>query len=445
MNKLKLHPNCYKPACLKRKTQCDICKAFNARSIGEKGGMVVEQKTSKYYKPHPKIITHKSVKECINCGEKYGVKKVFFERSKYCSRSCLVTHKAELRKTRKMEEKKAKTIARQPKLLEKRYAKARKDRERKLQKTTVANKAIAFMDNGHGEFKFGDDFLTLKNYKEPLARIPQEKGIGWYGTLAAEVKTGKIQCHLCGDLFDVLPGHIWMTHKMKIREYREMFGLQYTTALVSEQQRMRLKEETLSWLKSMTPEEKEEHKRKLRENGKKYAMERRGNFQPKKTLEAMNKDGSCPDQTLQQIIDMKNEIGHIPTKGEFVELKGSQRFVHLVYKHFGSWKKAIEMCNFASIDEKESVNKGAHVKRYTDEELLEYLRIYTQEYQQVPTASDWKRDLLPTHDTYIRHFGSIEEARQLAGVYEIVEKSKTLLTRSKHYRKIYKRDGILPA
>ena len=41
--------------------------------------------------------------------------------------------------------------------------------------------------------------------------------------------------------------------------------------------------------------------------------------------------------------------------------------------------------------------------------------------RKLPTATDFKRGLLPSYDTYIKHFKSIEEARQMAGVYEILK------------------------
>ena len=384
----------------------------------------------------------RTTKNCLNCEQPY-LTNYFSERSKYCSKKCLSAHKRKLKRIRV----KAVNEEKRKLALQKEYAKRREQRIHDLTVKTEMNKAKHFINMGDGTHQFGDTILTLKNYKEPLKEIPPEEGIGWYGTLAMDVKTGKVQCHLCGDFLESLPGHIFNTHKIKTREYREKFGLAYSTALVSESQRMKLKEKTLQWLASMTEEEKREYIENAKRAGRVNAKKSRGTLGLKKTLEQMNKEGSCPDQTLDEIRKVKEEIGHIPSKGEFIQFKGSQRYVHLAYKHFGSWKKAIEMCGFGENEKRyENGGKttGQKYKQYTDEELLEYLRIYAQEYGQVPTASDWKRDLLPTHDTYIRHFGSIEEARQRAGVYQIVELSKTMLTRSKHYREVYKNGKAQP-
>lgn len=378
-----------------------------------------------WYTPRMAKIT----KDCLNCGQPYKTN-FFSERSKYCSRPCQTAYTKQANKVRLSAIRKERTRIRN-------LQKNATLRKRTITKITTKNKRTEFVKQEGGVHQFGEHMLTLKNYKEPLKRIPKEEGIGWFGTLAADVETGKVQCHICGQLFDVLSAHIPFAHKMKAREYREKFGLAYTTALISEGQRLRLKESTMKWLKQMTPEEMKAHVQHVKDNHYSYGKTRRTTFQPKKTMEGMNKDGSCPDQTLQAIIDAKNELGYVPSKKEFIELRGSQRYVHLAYKHFGSWTKALEMCHLGEDDFRERLKGGStngKPRTYTDEDLLEYLRIYAQEYQQVPTQSDWKRDLLPDHQTYIAHFGTIEAARQLAGVYNIVELSESMKKRSKHYR-----------
>lgn len=352
---------------------------------------------------------NKLTKNCLNCDISYTPHPFFYERSKFHSNPCKIEFKKKQRdlKARLLKQEKSQKKA----VLAKRLR--RKDEVRQV---TMANKKTEFVRKEEATFAFGDNLLTLKNYKEPLTRIPKNLGVGWYGTLAATTDGTKIQCHICGALQESLPGHISQTHKLKIRDYKEKFKLAYTTALVSESQRLKLKERTMAWLEKMTTEEKEAYIQKRKEIGKTYHL-KRGNYQPKKTLEAMNRDESCPDQTLQKIKDVKKQIGKIPTKKEFMLFMGSQRYIHLAYKHFGSWKKAIEMCRFGKNENWIRTGKGFMRKSYTDEELLEYLRIYAEEYQQIPTISDWKRDLLPRYGLYTKRFGTIENARQEAGVY----------------------------
>lgn len=295
---------------------------------------------------------------------------------------------------------------------------------------------------GNGSVKFEDKVLTLRNYKEPLTKIEKSKGFGWYGTVAITLDGSQIQCHICGRFYESLIGHIFNTHKMKTKEYKEQYGLQYTTALVSENIRIKEKQRTLDYIKSLTPEQKEAYKQAARERFRKMIKNKKIKAHGhKKALEAMNKDASCPDQTLDQIKQVKVKIGHVPSKDEFITETGSQRYIHLAYKHFGSWNKAIEMCKFNPKDDtRKKTNEGNKYseKRYTDEELLEYLRIYAEENRQIPTVTDFRRGLLPNYELYTKRFKTIENARQLAGVYEIIspyEDETFNKSKSKYWRK----------
>lgn len=59
-------------------------------------------------------------------------------------------------------------------------------------------------------------------------------------------------------------------------------------------------------------------------------------------------------------------------------------------------------------------------RRYTDSELLTLLQILASDYSKRPThRAILKDDRLPTHHTYIRRFGSLEEAFEKAGILEM--------------------------
>lgn len=62
-------------------------------------------------------------------------------------------------------------------------------------------------------------------------------------------------------------------------------------------------------------------------------------------------------------------------------------------------------------------HKGGH-KHIGNDELLEYLKIFSQESGKIPTQTDFKNEFLPSYWMYINRFGTIENARKLAGVYE---------------------------
>ena len=236
-----------------------------------------------------------------------------------------------------------------------------------------------------------------------------------------------MQCNICGYICKMLPGHIYNVHGMRTKQYREKYGLAASTALFSEDLRLGNKKRTLAYLKTLTQEQREEYRQaaiaRLREGHK-----HRTKFQPQKSLEQKNIEGTCPDQLLERIKVVKEKLGRVPSKDDYIREEKTQRFVHLIYKTFGSWSKAVEMCNFPKEDDhrQEALEASRKTKKkiYSREELIELLRIYTQENQQIPTATDFRRDFLPEIGAFVRKFGGIEAARQAAGVYDLLDKPK---------------------
>lgn len=258
-------------------------------------------------------------------------------------------------------------------------------------------KGIPFDDNGE------EVFLTLKHYKEPLLEV--KKGYGYYGALLGTIDGTKVQCHICGKLFEGLNMHVTQSHKMTTHDYREKFQLAKKTALISESRRYKLKENTIKWLKSLTLEEKEEWRQNAIERFASWRKENERRPQPKQSLETYNKRGTCPTQLIEKIKEVAKKIGHTPTKREFIAETDSSRYVHLIYKVYGSWLKAIELANL-----KTTPHKAYGNRIYKDEVLLNSLEDYILENDQRPTQTDFYRNLLPARANYNRHFGGLDNA-----------------------------------
>ena len=255
--------------------------------------------------------------------------------------------------------------------------------------------------------------LTFYHYKEPLLAVPAEKGFGYYGAMLSSLDGSKIMCHICGKLYGELQLHVRQAHKISVKEYRELFQLAHKTKLISEKVRLDRKRRFWKMLKDR-PELYEKYKA----NWKKPPG-RRGNLkQPKLTLETHNKRGTCPDQLLDKIREVKERIGHVPSLKEFVAECGTQRYKHLIFKVYGSWANALQLLAYP---QKKNTGKGRG--RHKKEELLELLEIFAQDNDKIPTSTDCNRGLLPDMRVFVRVFGSFEEARSQAGVYEIVGKT----------------------
>ncbi|MES2224173.1 MAG: hypothetical protein V4469_04550 [Patescibacteria group bacterium] len=271
------------------------------------------------------------------------------------------------------------------------------------------------MQKYYPKTKKGEE-LVFYNYKEPLK--PITKGYGYYGVILSNKDGSAIQCHICGEMKSSLSTHIRNVHRMVIRDYKEKFQLAYKTALISEVLRTKLKVRTVNWLNSMSLEQREAYKADAK---KRFMIWQKKDFlkrkQPKHTLETKNKRGTCPDQLIAKIQEVGKAVGHSPSKEEFIDYWKSQKFVHIIYKTFGSWNKAKEMAGYDNLS---TNKKGGRWHIYEKDELLEYLKIFYQENGRAPTGTDCRRGLVPDGGIYKRHFGSFGEARLLAGITDKV-------------------------
>lgn len=260
-----------------------------------------------------------------------------------------------------------------------------------------------------GLIKYEDGYLTISHYKEPLK--PVSEGFGYEGCLLMTLDGKGVQCHICGKTFGDLSMHLRGTHKMKADEYREKFQLAQSTSLISEEIRENRKLATLKWMKEMEEKHGIDWRKTLKKNSVKGHLTKKTGHGQEISLETKNKRGTCPDQLLDRIKIVTEQLGHVPTKKEFIETTGSQRYVHLIYKTFGSWLNAVRK---AGLQPKER-NLNRH---YEDNELLEFLRDFYIQNGKIPTHSDSRRGFIPTGDTYDKRFGSLPKARELAGILE---------------------------
>lgn len=259
--------------------------------------------------------------------------------------------------------------------------------------------------------------LVFYNYKEPLK--PIVGGYGFHGVVLSNKEGTGIQCHICGEMFMNLSSHVMQAHEIKVRDYKEKYGLAHMTSLVSEQERQRLKMNTIKWLQGMTAKERRDFRDRRIARFKEWRNRKISRRQqPKLTLESKNKRGTCPDQLLAKIKEVAKHLGHSPSKDEFIDYFKSQKFLHIIYKTFGSWIKAKEMAGYSE-NKRYELNSKKY-EYHTAENLLEYLKIFYQETGKPPTETDCKRGLIPESGVYRKFFGSFPEARLQAGITEKV-------------------------
>lgn len=248
--------------------------------------------------------------------------------------------------------------------------------------------------------------LDYLNYKLPLKEVTD--GYGYYGTLAQSKDHEEVQCHICGRMVINLGQHAWQSHEMKARDYRVKFQLGLRTPLCSDTFSEKCKQVKIDAWNKLNEDEKLERLALMAQA--RSQTKRIGN---PRSLEAMNKDGMCPDQLIEKIQILAKKIGVSPTFEQFkTEYNG--KYTGSIIRTFGSWNGAKHIANLPS--NKSGADTPHNRSPYSDEVLLEYLRSFQKEKGHTPTHSDWRKGFLPSYNLYRHRFGGIQKARELAGV-----------------------------
>lgn len=123
-------------------------------------------------------------------------------------------------------------------------------------------------------------------------------------------------------------------------------------------------------------------------------------------LQVNNFTDTTDNELLEFIIRFEREKGRSPKTEDFNDNPKYPNFNTYV-RRFGSWNKSLQMAKL-------EVNRFVGL---TNEELLEFIRIFEREEGRPPTADDFKNSpKYPNYGTYIRHFGGWQKALKLVGL-----------------------------
>lgn len=249
------------------------------------------------------------------------------------------------------------------------------------------------------------DQVFYYGYKEPLTKY--EKGFGYRGVVTYNKEKDKVQCHICGRMYRNVGSHSHFTHRISAEKYKIMVGLTQSTVLVGEGTRTKLitahKEIPSFSQQGKTKAQIKAHMKKMADKG---VTRGKGSRKSGWTLERRNKEGLCPDQLIDRIQKLTEKLGERPSAKQYAKEYGSFQSVITVY---GTWNKALEMAGIETY----SKERGMRVDR---KYLLDHMRMFYQKYERTPRTSDMRRGLLPYHQAYCKVFGTLNKARQEAGV-----------------------------
>ncbi len=256
--------------------------------------------------------------------------------------------------------------------------------------------------------------MVLGPYKTPLRKV--KDGFGYLGALTFDTR-GKIQCHICGSMYNELGFHA-RQHGLDVASYKEKFMLSPGTSLISEAQREARKLQAFKNFGSLTWKQKEARKKKSMRAWRKW-FNKHGGKVTRLSLETKNKRGICPDQLLELIRRVKVEQKKVPSLDDFVTFYKTQRYNPPIRRTFGSWSNAVRAAGYTPYIQRGSP-KGIGVHRWTGEELLAMLVEAHETTGKIPSASDCRRGFLPDLRVFNRKFGSFPEARKAAGIPDFV-------------------------
>lgn len=235
----------------------------------------------------------------------------------------------------------------------------------------------------------------MHGYKEPLR--PVKDGFGYYGVVTYDKDEAKTQCHYCGYFFTNLGIHLHHMHGTKVAEYKQQFGLRKQKSLVATKTRAKY----ISSFEKLTESQRQQKYAALKLG---WALKKAGetrNVGGVKSLEKRNEEGSCPDQLLDKIKQLADQLGRTPSQREFASHYGG--YLNAVRLTFGTWTDALKVLKL-------SPAPSGKPPVYTQAAIIKMLQGFEKKHGRRPHISDVRDGLLPSQWTMTQYFGSWSKA-----------------------------------
>lgn len=236
-------------------------------------------------------------------------------------------------------------------------------------------------------------FVRLYRYKEPF--MPVEKGFGYQGVLLMDGSGKTVQCHICGEWMAYIGFRHLKSHQTNANQYKDRFGLDQTTALVSEEHRKKLLNHVPPKAKpwsDRTEKEKEAIRAKARATWDRLSREKQ------------NQRGTCPAQLVDRLRKKKEELGREPMRKEIVS------WVPTLESVFGSLAEAYRQAGMEPRD----IHSPRFTKRSDPTILIASGKQFYRVHGRLPQNSDHERGLLDTkYKDHCTRYGNYEEFRRV--------------------------------
>jgi len=247
-------------------------------------------------------------------------------------------------------------------------------------------------------------------FKEPMLKV--KGGYGYYGAVTT-TKDGKfIQCHICGYYFKHLTRHVMYRHEVAGREYKLTHGLRIRDGLLS----------------PVAKEEAIQRFNKVREKFGTRESNRKAHAASKAKREAGLKVGGdmwtsitrneralCKDQLLAKIQQVARANEGIVTV-RLMSKEFGREYRDTIKTQFGSWPKALKEAGVYDYTEKRR-RENTHFMF----DAISKIKAFYKEHGHPPYTADFNVDPdLPSQSKVSKHFGTLNNARRLARVPEVI-------------------------
>jgi hypothetical protein len=257
------------------------------------------------------------------------------------------------------------------------------------------------------------EILNIAGFNPVYKGVPPftkvSNGHGYIGVLLEEENSGKLQCHVCGECALNLAKHLYHKHKeLNPTSYREKFGINKTTPLMSPQTLKKIKNNFLD----LTEEKQKEIIARLKNNLTRLHKE--GNYkkrEAKGTSQMQNSFGTCPEQAKERFWKLYKELGRIPKNNE---LTGTLK--HIVYSRFKNYKEALIAWGVSEHEYRMHVAEGKNnaveerakndfFPKYSDEDVKKQYQDFYFRFNRFPTWGEVKQYGMPGRIPFMRVFG----------------------------------------
>lgn len=226
--------------------------------------------------------------------------------------------------------------------------------------------------------------IMLYNYKEPFMEFKNPAGgesFGYQGVLMMDAKKDVVQCHFCGEWFNVLWHHIRREHNMNVSQYKKAVGLNQTTALMSESARHNMMVKNVYHPPQFKRFMKKGHKKS------KAQLEKMRKASGDITREKQNTRGTCPLQLKERYWKLKEKLGRQPVSTD--RETWSMRMV--ATKIFGSWSNFVKECGDSPRDGHEERIKFGAVNKA---KMIHDATVFYKAHKRLPSRSDFRRGFM---------------------------------------------------